>query len=157
MHESFRQHNVVRSAVIALVLTCVYTVAASQPMKAQTTTDSLDEVKVQLEQLQNEFNAEQEQAAAAVGTVPATPRQDFFSITSVGLWLLWALLSGVLLLLAALRRNIQEVITGVYEGGSVSAMVDEGSMAENGSHSTQTRSLVKPEKIVKIKVRKIRK
>lgn len=122
--------------------------------------------------LQDEFTVGQERAEVLyqqnLQQGPVSTRSSiFFDVSNIGIWLLWVIMLGFLLLMFALHRNISEFyeVYAAQKTGHVSSTMPQTAVqqpkASPQSLSPDTaaprRSLVQPEKIVKIKVRKITK
>jgi len=84
---------------------------------------------------------------------------NMFTVTNIGLWFFWAVLIGLLLLLFAVRRNIAQLTTSsepqTAHRSEANQKSDKATKIQY-KQSVQKQALVKPAKIVKIKVRKIK-
>jgi len=123
--------------------------------------DQLPEAEIEIIQLEKRLQAvdqqiESTEANANSSSVRSSGLENFFELSNIGLWLFWIILISLILLLLAIRRNLA-VIPATTEPDVRQKRALRTKSTENAAMTAPRPSLVKPVKIVKIKVRKLKK
>ncbi len=158
MHVSSSKNNHLRLGAIKFLMLGMFLVPVFSAMaQATTTQDTLDAAKEILAAQQRVTEARQAlEAATALATVDqSTKPENIFSLSNPSLWILVAILLGVLLLLLAIRRSILESST--YLVTSPVRTVHPSQTQKVSDAGAPDKALVYPVKVVKIKVRKLTK
>lgn len=125
--------------------------ATEQIQEAASVLGELDSIYDELETITDSA----EKQSVVPEQFPPSSRLMSFSAQEPSMWMLWAILFGILILLLAIRRFVLRL---AVSEGEISSFPAIGIPKTNPSGTTDQHTqapLVKPVKLVKIKVRKI--
>ena len=130
----------------------------SATVDRQELVQEVDVLSAELVETQRRFDAAMDGAKQA--DTGSSDTQDFFTLNNIGLWLLWSVLVGFVLLLIAIRRSIGELLmrreSRQREPQHEIVQPEPELPAKPETPALGKRVLVDPVKVVKIKVRKIK-